>query len=169
MDTAQPLVGILMGSESDWPVMQGGARILKEFGIPFEARVMSAHRTPDIVKEYVENAQANGMKVIIAGAGMAAHLAGVVASCFSLPVIGVPIASGPMNGLDALLATVQMPSGVPVATVAIGGSKNAAVLAAQIIATGDGALEERMTRYKKDMVGRVLDMDARVSEQAAEL
>ena len=110
-----------MGSESDWPVMEGGARILKDFGVPFETRVLSAHRTPDAGKKYAEDAHSRGLQDLIAGAGMAAHLAGVLAGCSPVPVIGVPIASGNLKGIDALLATVQMPSGVPVATVAIGG------------------------------------------------
>ena len=165
----QPLVGILMGSESDWPVMEGGARILKDFGIPFEIRVLSAHRTPDASKEYAENAHGRGVKVIIAGAGMAAHLAGVLAGCTPLPVIGVPIASGNLKGLDALFATVQMPSGVPVATVAIGGAKNAAVLAVQILATSNPDLLKQMVNYKKNMAGNVQEMDSRVQKLASEL
>ena len=170
METEQhPLVGIVMGSESDWPVMEGGARILKEFGIRFETRVLSAHRTPDAAKTYAEEAHARGLKVLIAGAGMAAHLAGVLAGCSPLPVIGVPIASGALQGIDALLATVQMPSGVPVATVAIGGSKNAAVLAAQILATGDSDLYGKVVSYKKDMLSKVQSMDARVQELSSQL
>ncbi len=169
METAQPLVGIIMGSESDWPIMEGGARILKDFDIPFEARVLSAHRTPDTAKQYAEQAHSRGLKVIIAGAGMAAHLAGVLAGCSPLPVIGVPISSGNLNGLDALLATVQMPSGVPVATVAIGGAKNAAVLAVQILAASDPKLLAQVAQYKKDMVGRVEEMDVRVKQLAAEI
>lgn len=165
----QPLVGILMGSESDWPVMEGGARILKDFGIPFETRVLSAHRTPDTAKEYAERAHGRGVKVIIAGAGMAAHLAGVLAGCSPLPVIGVPIASGNLKGLDALFATVQMPSGVPVATVAIGGAKNAAILAVQILATSNPDLLNQIVIYKKNMVGNVQKMDARVQKLASEL
>jgi phosphoribosylaminoimidazole carboxylase PurE protein len=169
MEKQNPTVAILMGSESDWPVMEGGARILKEFGVPFEARVLSAHRTPEAVRSYVQLADGRGVKVIIAGAGMAAHLAGVVASAFALPVIGVPIASGNLKGLDALLATVQMPSGVPVATVAIGGAKNAAMLALQILATGNDDLKRRLETYKSDMVGRVDQMNERVQALAAEL
>lgn len=158
-----------MGSESDWPVMEGGARILKEFDIPFETRVLSAHRTPTAAKKYAEDAHGRGLKVLIAGAGMAAHLAGVLAGCCPLPVIGVPIASGNLKGMDALLATVQMPSGVPVATVAIGGSKNAAVLAIQMIATGDEALYDKVAQYKADMVGKVEGMDARIQDLASQL
>ena len=170
METEQhPLIGIVMGSESDWPVMEGGARILMEFGVPFETRVLSAHRTPDTAKTYAEEAHTRGIKVLIAGAGMAAHLAGVLAGCSSLPVIGVPIASGALQGIDALLATVQMPSGVPVATVAIGGSKNAAVLAIQILATGDNDLHKKMAAYKKEMARKVQSMDARVQELASQL
>jgi len=170
METEQhPVIGIVMGSESDWLVMEGGARILKEFGIRFETRVLSAHRTPDTAKTYAEEAHTRGIKVLIAGAGMAAHLAGVLAGCSPLPVIGVPIASGALQGIDALLATVQMPSGVPVATVAIGGSKNAAVLAIQILATGDNDLCKKIAAYKKEMVGKVQSMDARVQELASQL
>ncbi|MCZ6756713.1 MAG: 5-(carboxyamino)imidazole ribonucleotide mutase [Bacteroidetes bacterium] len=170
METEQhPLIGIVMGSESDWPIMEGGARILKEFGIRFETRVLSAHRTPDTAKTYAEEAHTRGIKVLIAGAGMAAHLAGVLAGCSPLPVIGVPIASGALQGIDALLATVQMPSGVPVATVAIGGSKNAAILAIQILATGDNDLRKKLAAYKKEMVGKVQSMDARVQELASQL
>lgn len=141
-------VGILMGSDSDWPVMKAAAEALKEFGIESEARVMSAHRTPDDVAEYARQAHTRGLRVIIAGAGGAAHLAGVVAAFTPLPVIAVPIESKSLGGLDSLLAMVQMPSGVPVATVAIGGARNAGILAAQIIGSGDVKLQAEILKFK---------------------
>ena len=143
---AEPLVGILMGSESDRPRMEGASKVLEELEIPYEVHVMSAHRTPEAVAEYAGGAADRGMKVLIAGAGMAAHLAGAVAARTILPVIGVPLDGSPLNGMDALLATVQMPPGIPVATVAIGnaGAKNAGFLAGQIIALQDKALASRL-------------------------
>ncbi len=135
--TNSPLVGILMGSDSDWPVMKAAADALAEFGIASEAKVISAHRDPRGLEEYVSGAPARGLKVIICGAGGAAHLAGVTAAFTTLPVIGVPILGKSTDGLDSLLSMVQMPPGVPVATVAINGARNAGILAAQIIATGD--------------------------------
>jgi 5-(carboxyamino)imidazole ribonucleotide mutase len=132
----KPLVSIFMGSTSDWPVMQKTAEILNEFQIPFEVNALSAHRTPDAVEKFAKNAKANGIKVIIAAAGMAAHLPGVIAAMTPLPVIGVPIKAS-LDGMDALLAIAQMPPGIPVATVAINGSLNAGILAAQIIASGE--------------------------------
>ena len=167
--TKSPVVAIIMGSESDWPVMEGAARILKDFEVQFETRVLSAHRTPDAAKKYAEEAHGRGLKVIIAGAGMAAHLAGVLAGCSPLPVIGVPIASGNLKGIDALLATVQMPSGVPVATVAIGGAKNAAVLAVQMIAISDENLYAKVEKFKADMIPKVEGMNARVQDLAEQL
>jgi 5-(carboxyamino)imidazole ribonucleotide mutase len=148
---SEPRIGILMGSDSDWPVMEGAATICRQFDIPFEAKVMSAHRTPEDVAAYASSAYDRGTRVMICGAGMAAHLAGAVAAQTALPVIGVPIASKHLDGMDALLATVQMPPGVPVATVAINGAKNAAVLAIQILATGDPALWEALQVYKAEM------------------
>lgn len=145
---SKPLVGIVMGSDSDWPVMQSAVAICREFGVPFEARVMSAHRTPADVAEWASSAHARGLRVLIAGAGKAAHLAGAVAAWSPLPVIGVPCPATQLDGLDALLATVQMPSGVPVATVAIGGATNAGLLAVQILATGDPDLLEAFIAYK---------------------
>ncbi len=141
-----PLVGILMGSESDMEVMDNARAVLEDLGIPSETRVMSAHRTPDQVSSYASGARERGIRVLIAGAGLAAHLAGAVASRTILPVIGVPLAAGPLNGLDALLSTVMMPKGVPVATVAIGshGARNAGYLAAQILALSDPGLAERL-------------------------
>jgi phosphoribosylaminoimidazole carboxylase PurE protein len=148
---AQPLVGILMGSESDRPRMEGAGGVLDELEIPYEVHVMSAHRTPDKVASYTESAGERGIRVLIAGAGMAAHLAGAVAARTILPVIGVPLDGSPLSGLDALLATVQMPPGVPVATVAVGsaGAKNAAYLAAQILALGDPALARRLRAQRE--------------------
>jgi phosphoribosylaminoimidazole carboxylase PurE protein len=141
-----PLVGILMGSESDREVMELAAGVLDEIGIPSETRVMSAHRSPDEVREYASTAAMRGLKVIIAGAGLAAHLAGAVAANTILPVIGVPLAAGSLGGLDALLSTVQMPKGIPVATVAIGshGARNAAWLAAEIIALSDDGIAAKL-------------------------
>ncbi|MFQ5568541.1 MAG: 5-(carboxyamino)imidazole ribonucleotide mutase [Rhodothermales bacterium] len=164
-EAAEILVGIVMGSESDVPVMQGVADVLNEFDVPFEIRVMSAHRTPHLAQAWAESARERGMKVIIAGAGGAAHLAGVIAAHTPLPVLGVPVPSRHLNGLDSLLSTVQMPSGVPVGTLAIGGAKNAALLAVQILAASDPALQGRMVAYKRAMIDRVKDMDARVQAQ----
>ena len=164
-----PRVGILMGSDSDWPVMEKALKILNEFGVPAEVRVLSAHRTPTDAAEYAETAVARGLEVIIAGAGMAAHLAGVLAAFTPLPIIGVPIPSPNLQGLDSLLAIVQMPSGVPVATVAIGGSKNAALLAIQILGTADADLRQKMIDYKANMVSAVAAKDANVQAMAAAL
>jgi 5-(carboxyamino)imidazole ribonucleotide mutase len=143
-----PQVGILMGSDSDWPVMKTAAEALKEFGVASEAKVISAHRDPHGLEEYVSTAIARGLKVIICGAGGAAHLAGVTAAFTTLPVIGVPILGKSTEGLDSLLSMVQMPPGVPVATVAINGGRNAGILAAQIIATGDATLQEALKKFK---------------------
>ena len=137
-----------MGSDSDWPTMKAAAEVLTELGICSEVNVMSAHRTPEDVADYARTAEARGVKVIIAGAGGAAHLGGVVAALTPLPVIGVPIETKCAGGLDSLLSIVQMPSGVPVAAVAIGGAKNAGILAAQIIGTGDQPLRERLVKFK---------------------
>ncbi len=144
------LVGILMGSESDKDVMKLTSEILEDFEIPFEVNIMSAHRTPDKVKDYASSASERGLKVLIAGAGLAAHLAGAVAAHTILPVIGVPLAAGPLNGMDSLLSTVQMPKGIPVATVAIGshGARNAAYLAAQIIALENPDVAARLKELR---------------------
>jgi len=144
-------IGIIMGSDSDLPTMQMAADVCKEFGVPYELKIVSAHRTPDCMAEYGKNAHKRGIKVIIAGAGGAAHLPGMTASYSPLPVIGVPIQSRALNGLDSLLSIVQMPAGVPVATVAIGGAKNAALLAIQILATNDTDLQKKMLLYKENM------------------
>ena len=153
-----------MGSDSDFPTMRKAVDILNSFDIPFEMHVMSAHRTPDRAHEYATTAHKRGLKILIAGAGVAAHLGGVLAANTPLPVIGVPINSGALKGLDALLATVQMPSGIPVATVAIDGSKNAALLAVQILATSDSALLQRFLDYKAAMLDEVQAKDVRVQE-----
>src|SRR5574341_2214720 len=147
---ANPLVGILMGSKSDWDVMQHAARALKDFGVPCEARVMSAHRTPALVTEYVSGAAGRGMKCIIAGAGGAAHLAGVVAAHTTLPVLGVPMPSKHLQGLDSLLSTVQMPKGIPVATFAIGeaGAANAAFYAVAMLALSDSVLSKKLKEFR---------------------
>ena len=145
------LVGIIMGSDSDMPTMEKAVTVLDRFGVASEIEVMSAHRKPERVAEYARSAAGRGLKVIIAGAGLAAHLPGVVAAHTHLPVIGVPLDGGQLGGADALYSCVQMPPGVPVATVAIGGAKNAAVLATQIIATGDPDLAESLQAYKKEL------------------
>lgn len=150
---SDPLVGIVMGSESDMPVMEKAGAVLDRFEVPFEIEVMSAHRKPARVSEYASSAADRGLKVVIAGAGLAAHLPGVVAAHTPLPVIGVPLYQEGLAGADALYSCVQMPPGVPVATVAIGGSKNAAVLAAQIISTGDADLAKRLVAYKEELAG----------------
>ena len=147
--TDKALVGILMGSDSDWPTMKLAADACAEFGVATEAHVMSAHRTPDDVAEYARTAHTRGLRVLIAGAGGAAHLAGVVAGHTPLPVIGVPIESKSLKGLDSLLSIVQMPSGVPVATVAIGATRNAGLLAVQILATSDSKLQAKYLEFKK--------------------
>lgn len=162
MDT--PLVGIIMGSDSDWGTMQKCVATLKSFDIPFEAHVMSAHRTPERAARYAAEAENRGLKVLICAAGMAAHLAGVIAGHTTLPVLGVPMKGGAMDGLDALLATVQMPGGIPVATLALGnaGATNAGVLAAQILALSNVTLRERLHAYKEEMARKVNDADARL-------
>lgn len=157
-DDKNPLVGILMGSDSDLSVMEEAFSALDSFGIPYEVRILSAHRSPDATAAYAGGAAARGIKVLIAGAGWAAHLAGVVAAETILPVIGVPIDSSPLNGMDSLLATVQMPPGIPVATMAIGkgGARNAALFAVQILALGDVALAEKLQAFKTKMAEDVL-------------
>ncbi|WP_461257130.1 5-(carboxyamino)imidazole ribonucleotide mutase [Treponema sp. R80B11-R83G3] len=157
-------VAVVMGSDSDLPVIEKAFKKLKDFGIPLEAHVMSAHRTPERAADFAKNARKNGFGVIIAAAGMAAHLAGVIAAHTTLPVIGIPIKST-LDGLDALLATVQMPPGIPVATVAIDGADNAAILAAQILATGDDALAEKLAVMKLDMENKVLEKDKQLQEK----
>ncbi len=147
----QPLVGIIMGSDSDWPTLEEAANACKSFKVPYETRIVSAHRTPLDMTEYAQQAHERGLKVIIAGAGGAAHLPGMVASLTPLPVIGVPIESKALKGLDSLLSIAQMPAGVPVATVAIGGGRNAGLLAVEIIANNDPKLQARILKFKADM------------------
>ena len=144
------LVGIAMGSDSDWPVLQEAAEKLEQLGVPYEKRVVSAHRTPDDMSDYGKSAAERGLKVIIAGAGGAAHLPGMLAAYTSLPVIGVPIPSKQLKGLDSLLSIVQMPSGVPVATVAIGGGANAGILAAQIVGTFDEKVAKNVGKFRSE-------------------
>ena len=154
MDNA--FVAILMGSESDLPVMQGAYDVLTSLGVRSEMKITSAHRTPAATKEYLADAESRGCAVFIAGAGLAAHLAGAVAAHTLKPVIGVPIDSGPMQGMDSLLSTVQMPAGIPVATVAIGNAKNAGLLAIQILATSRPALLDQVAQYRRDLEASVL-------------
>ena len=148
-------VAVIMGSDSDWPVVKGACAQLQDFGIPYEAHILSAHRTPAAAADFARNARKNGFGVLICAAGMAAHLAGAFAGNSTLPVIGIPMKGGAMDGLDALLSTVQMPSGIPVATVAVGGAKNAAVLAAQILAVEDEALAEKLDKARADMADQI--------------
>lgn len=165
--TQAPVVGIIMGSDSDLPVMQEAFEVLTNFGIPAEITVASAHRSPQRVSEYARSAKRRGLKVLIAGAGGAAHLAGVLAAETSLPVIGVPIESSPLTGWDALLSTVQMPAGVPVATMAVGkaGAKNAAILAAQILALANSKLQERLEHYKEELAEKVAEKAATLQKK----
>ncbi|MDR2731393.1 MAG: 5-(carboxyamino)imidazole ribonucleotide mutase [Treponema sp.] len=156
---------VLTGSDSDLPVLEAAFKKLKEFDIPYEAHVMSAHRTPEKVSAFALNARADGFGVIIAAAGKAAHLAGVIAAHTTLPVIGIPVKSPGLEGLDALLSTVQMPPGIPVATVAVDGAENAAILAAQILSLGDNALAEKLTRMKELMVQKVDEKDKQLQEK----
>lgn len=148
---SKPQVGIIMGSDSDLPVMSEAAKICEEFGIKFEVSIVSAHRTPERLVEYSKTASSRGLKVIIAGAGGAAHLPGMVAAITSLPVIGVPVRGSNLEGMDSLLSIVQMPGGVPVATVAINGAKNAGILAAQIIGCSNQEIQDKVTIYKENM------------------
>ncbi|MBF6298705.1 5-(carboxyamino)imidazole ribonucleotide mutase [Nocardia amamiensis] len=154
-----PSVGLIMGSDSDWPTMEAAAEALAEFGIRFEVGVVSAHRTPQRMLDYAREAAARGLKVIIAGAGGAAHLPGMVASATPLPVIGVPVPLKYLDGMDSLLSIVQMPAGVPVATVSIGGARNAGLLAARILAAHDPALRTRMEQFQAGLEQMVLDKD----------
>jgi len=163
----KPLVGIIMGSDSDLAVMQEAAKVLKQFEIPYEIGVYSAHRSPHRTLEYVRSARERGLKVIIAGAGSSAHLAGVTAAETTLPVIGIPIDSSPLSGLDSLLSTVQMPPGVPVATMGVGnsGATNAAVFAVQILALGDERLAGRLAEYKDQLEKSVAEKSKKVQEE----
>jgi len=157
---AAPRVGVIMGSDSDWPVIEAAGQALDEFAVPYEVGVYSAHRTPQRMLDYATSALGRGLQVIIAGAGGAAHLPGMVASATVLPVIGVPVPLKYLDGLDSLLSIVQMPAGVPVATVSVGGARNAGLLAVRILAAADPALAERMDRFQSDLERLVLDKDA---------
>ena len=158
-------VAIIMGSDSDWPIVKPACAQLRAFGIPFEAHIMSAHRTPTQAAEFSRSARQNGFGVLICAAGMAAHLAGAIAANTTLPVIGIPLKGGAMDGLDALLATVQMPSGIPVATVALNGAKNAAVLAAQILAVSDRDLAAKLDQAREDMAAQIAEKEAKLQSE----
>jgi 5-(carboxyamino)imidazole ribonucleotide mutase len=158
-ETEQPLVGVVMGSDSDWPTMEKAVEVLKQFGVPYEARVVSAHRSPELLVEYSKSSHERGLKVIIAGAGGAAHLPGMVASMTILPVLGVPVKSRALSGMDSLLSIVQMPKGIPVATFAIGdaGAGNAGLSAISILATTDQALACKLQKFRDDQRDMVLE------------
>ncbi|WP_028925925.1 5-(carboxyamino)imidazole ribonucleotide mutase [Pseudonocardia acaciae] len=156
----EPIVGVIMGSDSDWPVMSAAAEALTEFEVPHEVSVVSAHRTPRRMLDYAAGAADRGLRVIIAGAGGAAHLPGMVASATPLPVIGVPVPLAKLDGLDSLLSIVQMPAGVPVACVSVGGARNAGLLAVRILAAADPSLRDRMSAYQSDLEQLVLAKDA---------
>ena len=158
-------VAVIMGSDSDWPVVKGACAQLRELGIPYEAHILSAHRTPAAAANFARSARANGFGVLICAAGMAAHLAGAFAANSTLPVIGIPMKGGAMDGLDALLATVQMPSGIPVATVAINGAKNAAVLAAQILAVADDDLAAKLDAAREKMARQIAEKEAKLQAE----
>ena len=158
--TEQPLVGVIMGSDSDWPVMEGAAQALAEFEVPHEVRVLSAHRTPHDMLAWAAEAAGGGLRVVIAGAGGAAHLPGMVASATPLPVIGVPVPLKHLDGLDSLLSIVQMPAGVPVATVSVGGARNAGLLAVRILAASDDALRARMATFQEQLADAARGKDA---------
>ena len=160
-------VAILMGSKSDLPSMEGAFTVLKKFDIPFTVRVISAHRTPDVAAEFAKNAESEGVKIVICAAGMAAHLGGVIAAHTTLPVIGVPMACEPFNGLDALLATVQMPPGIPVATVTAGkaGGKNSALYAAAILALSDDNIALKLKEFRKEQSATIAKLDSEVSAE----
>ena len=162
-------VAIVMVPDSDWPVVKGACSVLKDFGVEYEARILSAHRTPAAAAEFAKNARANGFGVILCAAGMAAHLAGAFAANTTLPVVGIPMKGGAMDGLDALLATVQMPSGFPVATVALNGAKNAAYLAVSILAVADEELAAKLEQFRADTAAAIAKKDAAVRAEAAAL
>ena len=162
-----PVVSIIMGSTSDLPVLESGIKFLDEMGIPFEMNALSAHRTPELVEEFARNAQARGIKVIIAAAGMAAHLAGALAANTTLPVIGIPVKSKYLDGIDALLSTVQMPTGIPVATVAIDGAANAALLSVQMLAITDPELARKLDEKRRADAAAVLEKDKALAAKLA--
>ena len=160
-----PLVGVVMGSDSDWPTMRGAAAALDEFGVAWEARVLSAHRTPRVMLDWASAAAGRGVKVVVAGAGGAAHLPGMVAAATPLPVIGVPVPLAHLDGMDSLLSIVQMPAGVPVATVSIGGARNAGLLAARILGVGDPALVAAMAEFQEALASSVTEKDAALARE----
>ncbi|MDY0042178.1 MAG: 5-(carboxyamino)imidazole ribonucleotide mutase [Desulforhabdus sp.] len=164
-----PLVGIVMGSDSDLPFMEEAFRVLESFGVDYEAHILSAHRSPQKTSQYAREAAGRGLRILIAGAGWAAHLAGVLAAETILPVVGVPMASSPLQGLDALYATVQMPPGVPVASMAIGkgGAHNAALFAVQILALQDSALADKFRRHKEKMTEQIAEKDQKLQDRLA--
>ncbi len=162
-------VAVIMGSDSDFPVVSKACAELKAYGVPYECHVMSAHRSPALASEFAASAKAEGFGVIICAAGMAAHLAGVMAGHTTLPVIGIPCKSSNLDGLDALLATVMMPSGIPVATVAVDGAKNAAILAVQMLALADDELAEKLEKAKQDMLDGVIKKDAALQEKLKDI
>ena len=164
-----PKVGIVMGSDSDLKVMSKAASMLEKFGIDYEMTIISAHRMPDVFFDWAKSAESRGIKVIIAGAGMAAHLPGMCAALFPMPVIGIPMKGGAMDGMDALLATVQMPSGIPVATVALNGAKNAAWLAAEILALSDDALAEKLAAERTAMAAQIAAKEEKLQAEIAQL
>jgi 5-(carboxyamino)imidazole ribonucleotide mutase len=159
-----PVVGVVMGSDSDWRVMNAASEVLSEFGIPHEVEVVSAHRTPDKLVRYGREARSRGLRAIIAGAGGAAHLPGMLASVTALPVIGVPVQLATLDGLDSLLSIVQMPAGIPVATVSINGAKNAGLLAARILGSADAEIADRIEAYARDLESQVEDKNRRLKE-----
>ncbi len=160
-------VAVIMGSDSDWPVVKAACAQLDEYGVPYEAHILSAHRTPAAAAEFARTAREKGFGVLICAAGMAAHLAGAFAGNSTLPVIGIPMKGGTMDGLDALLATVQMPSGIPVATVALNGAKNAAVLAVQILAVSDDALAAKLDAAREKMADQIAEKEAKLQAELA--
>ena len=166
-NSSAPPIGIAMGSDSDLPVMQDAADVLDDFDVSYEMRVLSAHRTPGVMKTYAEQAHERGLQVIIAGAGGAAHLPGMLAASTPLPVIGVPVKTSKLNGVDSLLSIVQMPGGVPVGSVAINAADNAALLALQILGTDDPSLRDKMVDYKNDLTEKVAEMDQRVQKRSS--
>ncbi|RSN57295.1 5-(carboxyamino)imidazole ribonucleotide mutase [Amycolatopsis sp. WAC 04182] len=164
-----PQVGLIMGSDSDWPTMEAAGQALAEFGVEYEVGVYSAHRTPQRMLDYATSAASRGVRVIIAGAGGAAHLPGMVASATVLPVIGVPVPLKYLDGMDSLLSIVQMPAGVPVATVSVGGARNAGLLAVRILAASDVELQAKMARFQADLEQLVLDKDAALSSKVGQI